>query len=106
MINRIISSTLILALSLQCLVKLGLITYYKLNIEYIVQELCENRARPELNCEGKCYLEKQLSDADQAEEQSKERIQKTELPVFLPSFFSLKLVPANKLSSKNRIPDF
>ncbi len=34
---------------------------YKLRIDYIVDYLCENRFRPEMLCDGKCYLAKKLS---------------------------------------------
>ncbi len=33
---------------------------YLLNYNYIVNELCENRNKPILACNGKCYLEKQV----------------------------------------------
>ena len=76
--------TLIMALSFQCLIKLGLIGYYNLNIEYIIKELCENKSKPELKCNGKCYLKKKLTEADKAEKESKEIIKQVEFPVVLP----------------------
>ncbi len=33
---------------------------YLVNYNYIVNELCENRDKPVLACNGKCYLEKQV----------------------------------------------
>jgi hypothetical protein len=33
---------------------------FEINKAFIVQNLCENRFKPELNCDGKCYLAKQL----------------------------------------------
>jgi len=33
---------------------------YHANYEYIANVLCENRDKPYLACNGKCYLEKQL----------------------------------------------
>lgn len=42
---------------------------YDLNKGFISQELCVNKDKPNLNCEGKCYLKKQLNKAqDQKEE--------------------------------------
>ncbi len=40
-----------------------LIEYYS-NKEYIASVLCENRDKPALACNGKCYLEKQLKKAN------------------------------------------
>src|SRR5690606_15936392 len=34
---------------------------YVVNYDYIVENLCENKDRPSLNCDGKCYLAKQLA---------------------------------------------
>lgn len=61
---RLISILLILSLSFQSLVKLGIFTWYQLNKEYVANNLCENRNKPQLKCNGKCYLKKQLKKAD------------------------------------------
>lgn len=34
---------------------------YAVNYDYIVENLCENRNRPAMQCDGKCYLAKQLA---------------------------------------------
>lgn len=34
-----------------------------LNYDYISEELCENKDKPELQCEGKCYLKQSLAEA-------------------------------------------
>ena len=31
---------------------------FKVNKDYIAAKICENRAKPKLNCKGKCYLNK------------------------------------------------
>lgn len=85
MLNRFISLTLILALSFQCLVKLGLLTYYSVNIEYIVKELCENKDKPELKCKGKCFLKKKMAQADEAEKKTNEIFKQIEFPAFIPN---------------------
>ncbi len=40
---------------------------YEINKEYIVNNLCENRDKPMMNCQGKCYLKKQVKKAQQQE---------------------------------------
>jgi hypothetical protein len=44
--------------------------HYELNKADIIARYCENKDRPELHCNGQCYLAKQLKKAD-AELQSK-----------------------------------
>lgn len=38
---------------------------YNLNKEYIASVLCENRNKPELACNGKCYLNKKLAQSQE-----------------------------------------
>ncbi len=45
---------------------------YLVNYEKIVTELCINRDRPELNCNGVCYLKYEVSKS--TENQQKEKI--------------------------------
>lgn len=40
---------------------------FELNQNYIASTLCENRARPEMNCNGKCYLAKKIKQAEEKE---------------------------------------
>ncbi|MEW5676152.1 hypothetical protein ABGT15_07550 [Flavobacterium enshiense] len=40
---------------------------YILNYDYIVKELCENKKKPELSCNGKCHLMKELAKASENE---------------------------------------
>lgn len=37
------------------------------NYEYIATQLCENKAKPELKCNGKCHLAKELAKASENE---------------------------------------
>ena len=36
---------------------------YIINYDYIANELCENKAKPELKCNGKCHLVNELAQA-------------------------------------------
>ncbi len=36
---------------------------YVVNYDYILKELCENKAKPELECNGKCHLKAELAKA-------------------------------------------
>ncbi len=50
-----------------------LIEYYA-NYNYIATVLCENKDRPYLECNGKCYLEKQLKETDHSNHDHKSTI--------------------------------
>lgn len=42
---------------------------FELRHDYIVKNLCINKSRPELNCDGKCYLAKRIAAAKEKEQQ-------------------------------------
>lgn len=40
---------------------------YGINYDYISQVLCENKAKPEMHCNGKCHLMKELAKEAESE---------------------------------------
>ena len=40
---------------------------YAVNYDYIVNTLCINKSRPEIHCNGKCYLSKELAKTNDSE---------------------------------------
>ncbi len=57
----LVVSILFLVITLtSCLKIAGTIGYYALFTEDFVERFCENKERPELNCDGKCALAKML----------------------------------------------
>ena len=46
---------------------------FKLNQDTITEELCENKAKPELACHGKCHLVKQLKAEEEHENKNSPR---------------------------------
>ena len=85
---------------------------FELNKEYIIQNLCENRFKPDLNCNGKCYLVKQLhkvaedkatKEAERQEQSFKKLLEETfnhENFVFSQTFESVILTIQNNFSYK------
>ncbi|MFB9076670.1 hypothetical protein ACFFLS_25690 [Flavobacterium procerum] len=41
-----------------------IIVHYKLNQKNIEQEFCVNKAKPEMQCHGKCHLNKELQQSE------------------------------------------
>lgn len=46
---------------------------YIVNYDYIAKELCENKAKPMLHCNGKCHLKKELARAANDNKSSQEK---------------------------------
>ncbi|HEV7382474.1 MAG TPA: hypothetical protein VGN64_21915 [Dyadobacter sp.] len=46
---------------------------FEIRRDYIVANLCENKNRPQLNCNGKCYLAKKIEAAKKQEQRQAEQ---------------------------------
>jgi hypothetical protein len=66
---------------LQPLSKVWIFVSFKINQDYIAKNLCENRAKPILKCNGKCQLMKKLKQADKEEEKQTPQTIKEKLEV-------------------------
>lgn len=60
---------------------------YMVNYDYIVNTLCENKDKPEMHCNGKCHLSKELANAAESNNHipADGKIVKTEIPQVLIS---------------------
>ena len=90
MLRRVISLFLLLAVISANFSRLYVFAGFGLNQKYIAANLCENRSRPWLHCDGKCYLMKKVK---QAEEKEKNEERQTQKSLFQESFLltSVKL---------------
>ena len=58
----------------------GTIAYFHINRDYIAKVWCENQSRPQLNCNGKCFLAKKLKlQQDKKDKETSERIENVPL---------------------------
>lgn len=91
-IKRHIAFFMLLLISFKILIAPFVYLDFELRKEYIVENLCENRFTPQLHCNGKCYLAKQLHKVAQEHarsetEKQSENIKKSWLDVFEISCF-------------------
>lgn len=56
---------MLFAFSAQMFSQLGVLAGYELNKHYIIEKFCVNRDKPEMHCDGKCYLKKKLQQDQQ-----------------------------------------
>jgi hypothetical protein len=76
MIRRLVAVTLLLAMISANLSTLFVYAEFKVNQKYIAAALCENKDKPQLNCQGKCYLMKKLKEAEDKEKKQDSNAQK------------------------------
>lgn len=82
-IKSIVSLILLSAFLIQIFSMVIIYADYYIHKDYITKVLCENKDKPQMHCEGKCHLKKEL-DKEKKKEQS----------------------PANPLKEKNEIQLF
>jgi hypothetical protein len=74
-LKKVISFILLVILTWQFAFKAVYVIYWKINQKEITEKYCEYKQKPELECCGKCHLEKQLSNLELKEESSSEKSQ-------------------------------
>lgn len=83
---RILFSILLFAsFAIRPAMEISTVLYYQLNIDTIVEKYCVNKERPQLNCNGKCYLMSQMKAKTQPSTENSDIVIITE--AFIPLFF-------------------
>ncbi len=82
---------LLVVMMLQSFSKILIVLNYQANKNFIAEYLCVNKEKPQLHCQGHCYLKKELKKAEQAGEQPNSQNQKQtlEITLFYQELFSL-----------------
>jgi hypothetical protein len=91
-LQRFLALSLFLLLLAPTLVKTGYSLNYMINYSYYKEVLCANKNNPNMDCNGKCALKKQLKSASKEKDQSKEDFdfsQQMQLSVFVTSNVAL-----------------
>ena len=106
--KKIIFTHLFLNLYLLALVQPAIpILEYLINYDYIVNELCENRDKPILACNGKCYLGDQLDmQLDLSSEQQLPLPPKVDLEKFISLVKDIPNVTLKADLSKDKLPEY
>jgi hypothetical protein len=76
---------------------------YLLNKKYIAEELCVNKSKPVLQCQGSCYLEKKIAHTANEEKQGNRPGQKhlLELVYTVEAFFHVTEVICRDIKIEN-----
>ncbi|MBY0244035.1 MAG: hypothetical protein K2Q03_01130 [Sphingobacteriaceae bacterium] len=94
--NRVIAFFLIFGILSVNMTEVMEYVGYKINQKYIVEKFCVNKAKPQLRCEGKCYLANKIKKAIEKEQKQQEESLKSQLQIIVPNtnfsfnFYSLE----------------
>lgn len=65
--RKVAAILLVFVVLLQCSTKIAVVAWYQLNKEFIAANLCENKAKPKMKCEGKCQMKKKIRQQERSE---------------------------------------
>jgi len=82
-VKHILNSLLILAILFGSLRISFTYIYYYLDPSGFTEKLCENKDRPELECNGKCYLKEVVTNENQENKTTLPEIEYKDLQLFL-----------------------
>jgi hypothetical protein len=77
--NKLVAVLLIAAVISGSFSRLFIYAGFELNQKYIAANLCENRDKPWLHCNGKCYFMKKIKQAEEKEKSEENQSQKDHL---------------------------
>jgi hypothetical protein len=96
--KKLISIFLLFVLILQYFNKVEIFVCYQLNKDFISSTLCENKSKPELQCDGKCFMKKQLKASDENQNKTPINIKDFQEIIFFCSQSEIILPAQNELS--------
>jgi len=84
---------LLIVLAVRPIFYVGNVLYYQTHINEIVEKYCVNKEKPQLQCNGKCHLAKQISfSAADEETQQITKISTAFYPVFYQEIKHINMV--------------
>lgn len=89
--KKIAAIAFIFLLSAQCIFKLGIITYFQANRDYIAEVLCINKEKPMTVCYGHCFLKRNISLADDETPKAPVSKLQVETSIFITNDFDIDL---------------
>lgn len=91
--KQVIAVLIIFSLALQSFRYYAVLADFYLNRDYIVKNICENRNKPQMHCNGKCHFKKQLQKEEQQQQQNNNRTNKGNSPVLFCNSIQVYVYP-------------
>ena len=102
--RKIIAIFLLIGIVTNCFNQWLLFSSFTLNKSYIASVLCTNLDKPELHCEGKCFLDIKLKELEQKNKKDQENLKRT-VETIAPIYSNI-LAPIFEITIKIEIPPY
>jgi hypothetical protein len=90
-VKKIIAIILLLSFSAQAFSQIIVRLDFYINQSYIASNLCENRSKPMLHCNGRCFLAKKLRQEKKDQQNSERKQQEKSQVISSRSYFTTAL---------------
>jgi hypothetical protein len=96
--RKIVATFLLIGIVINCFNYSLLFSTYSFNKAYIATVLCTNKHKPELHCEGKCFMDIKLKELEQKNKHDQENVKRmieTVAPTItnlVPSFYEIAVL--------------
>lgn len=99
--KKLFAYILLAGFVIQSCSQLLVMTSFYLNRDYIAENLCINRFEAIPLCKGQCYLEKELKENEQKQEQHFPDLKQKEIQLFQPILFAFEFTETVFLQEEN-----
>lgn len=83
-----------------------LLLNYRVNKEFIIENFCENTDRPEMHCNGKCHLKKQIEQEQNQRSENPVSAESVSLVLAFEELQDFRFIPVVNSTSNNERPYF
>lgn len=106
--KRIIAISLLVALISSNFSRFFAYAGFEVNQKYIAENLCINKSRPWIHCNGKCYFMKKIKQAEENEKKqaAKDNFNRLEISFFQEPFKLQFVTPVILDSNKSSVPRY
>lgn len=106
MLRGVIAFILCAVLAFPWVSKVAITADFVIHQDYIANNLCENRDKPEMECEGKCVLMQKLklTESEQDEPQQLPQITQMEFSSFVVTDFLFNAIESLQADSSENLP--
>lgn len=79
--------------------KAFIVAEYQLNKDYIAKNLCVNKSRPKMHCNGRCHMMKKFKQEEKQEQDNPERKAENKFELICAAFHTDAITPAVIISA-------
>jgi hypothetical protein len=84
---------------MQTFSKALIVAEYQLNKEYIAANLCVNKSRPKMHCNGRCHMVKKMKQEEKQDQENPERRAENKFEIICGAFHTEIITPLLSVSA-------